>query len=367
MRYVLTMYVAEVQRAERALPDDDQDDMTLWNDDNGDEQQEAPAAPIHKPLAKPDLSFLDFLAPSTIPSPGFDSTETLLSHSGSVPNTPEPNVSLSAPAPQPPILLSAPTPQPVVLLSAPPPQPAVSPSAPPPQPVTTPPPPPAVSLPAAPPRPPSRQPLAAIEAVQLDDIPDLARTAFAAVLDVANEWGSPWVECVTAFLDLERQHAFDLKEYRLPASQRPIQFKQWITAKRASGWIPASVDPITFSTSWLAWWAEIQPPGRVQEGGNILSASADGLLWQKLAKTGPSGIFLVLVGLVWWRRLSGTESIEWTEAVLDVEWALRQVLVVTPSKSATKKWKATPTPANDNAPPPKKRAPIPSRRALGLT
>lgn len=368
--HMLTIHVAEVQRAERILPNGDRDDMSSL-DDAG-----TPAASDDRTLVvdtPPDLSFLDSLKPSSIPEddgagtayfkhtdpPLPYSTTTLLTTQPDTLSTVSPqNIEIPLPHGTTPIAHSVPntsSPQHPI----PPPQRLVSPgvlnqtpSVPLPQ-------------PARPPQPPPRQPAAITEAVVLDDVPQSARTAFAAVLNTADAWGSAWAACVAAFVALESLHGFDLKEYRLPSVLRPIQYKQWITAKRASDWIP-SVDTPTFSTSWLAWWAEIQPPGRIEEGGITLSTTAEGLLWQKLAKTGPSGMFLVLVGLAWWRRLGGAEDVEWLNAVLDVEWALHQVLASSPPAKLIRKRKPD-APVGDSAPPPaKKRAPIPSRRALGL-
>lgn len=372
--YALTIHVAEVQRVERVLADD----ITLFDDANDDELLGSgtsgasandplltTTSDATHPITSFDLSFLDSLAPFSIPDgdgasfakntepPLPSGTTTLTTMETPLPGTT--HLAATQPNGVPPAITPPPQDAEMPLsFPIPPPNRQVSPTVAPSMPE--------MLIPLHAPRPPSRQPTTVTEAVHLDDVPQSARTAFAAVLDTGNEWGSAWAGCVTSFVALERLHSFDLKEYRLPASLRPIEFKQWITAKRASDWVP-SVGAATFGASWLAWWADIQPPGRVEEGKSTLSTAADGLLWQKLAKTGPSGVFLVLVGLAWWRRLIGVECVEWTDAVLDVEWALQQVLASAPPK-LVKKRKGTVV--ADDTPPAKKRVLVPSRRALGL-
>lgn len=65
---------------------------------------------------------------------------------------------------------------------------------------------------------------------------------------------------------------------------------------------------VAFSVQLMVWWASLQP-------SNIVNgAKAD---WTTLRKTGKNGLFLILLGLVWWGH-STIRKVEWDAAVSDI-------------------------------------------------
>jgi hypothetical protein len=71
---------------------------------------------------------------------------------------------------------------------------------------------------------------------------------------------------------------------------------------------------------------DLQPPGRPCDQSGTLLKTTD-IDWSPLSKPGGSGMYLVLVCLVWWRQMSGiaTTTNDWLAAVADVTWVLGQL------------------------------------------
>lgn len=71
---------------------------------------------------------------------------------------------------------------------------------------------------------------------------------------------------------------------------------------------------------------EIQPPGRREEEKFKLARRDVGAIsWKRLDKSGPAGLFLVLLGLNWWKMMIGDADSDWSKAVIDVTWALHEM------------------------------------------
>ena len=94
------------------------------------------------------------------------------------------------------------------------------------------------------------------------------------------------------------------------------------------------VDPNAFSETLKAWWHEMQPDERGEQGQDRPAATIPSASWTPLAKSGRNGFFLVVLSLFWWRhaidkKLDGdarTVSYQHWEKVLDdVLWVLLSI------------------------------------------
>lgn len=165
----------------------------------------------------------------------------------------------------------------------------------------------------------------------LADIPSAVEATYAAVLSSASRWGEKWCKCVVAFVEFERSRNFNTKSYILPTSkERPNHYKQWYSLQRPSSgpdWDALGEgDGAAFGSQWWAWWVDIQPAGRCEEGKFTLARRDVGHVnWKRLSKSGPTGLFLVLLGLVWWKMMIGEADEDWSKAVVDVTWAIHEM------------------------------------------
>lgn len=174
--------------------------------------------------------------------------------------------------------------------------------------------------------------------VHLEDVPEVAKETFGAVFNVASMWGASWAECITAFIRFERGHGFTTRDFRLPASKlRPSQIKTWFGHTRAikgAAWDTfGSGDGIEFGEVWRAWWLDIQPAGRgLDESGRLVQTGV--FDWKRVDKPGTNGLFLILVGLVWWKMRLGinVDVSGWEGAVAEVAWVLDQLAKDVPSQ-----------------------------------
>ncbi|KAG6825080.1 hypothetical protein H0H92_004754 [Tricholoma furcatifolium] len=118
-------------------------------------------------------------------------------------------------------------------------------------------------------------------------------------------WCKDWMECVEALVGFERKNGFPRDGGRLSTDGRPASISAWMRGGRR--WVDVEVDA-GFAGEWTVWW-------------NGLKAEADR---SKLAKAGPNGMVVVVIGLAWWgcqieeegRRYKGEGS--WFQAVREV-------------------------------------------------
>lgn len=161
-------------------------------------------------------------------------------------------------------------------------------------------------------------------------IPEASKMAYEAVLMDVNNWGSTWTSCIRTFFNVEREAGFDLLDRRLPSSRlRPGRMVDWTKKRVVSGphWDTLNTgDADAFGQTWWAWWVDVQPAGRGNQSSDLLlNRPAHGLDWKRLHKTGPNGLFFVVVSLVWWRNMADSEPSSWLDAVNDVGWVLSQM------------------------------------------
>ena len=156
---------------------------------------------------------------------------------------------------------------------------------------------------------------------------------YSAVMDVAHLWGDSWLTCVSAFVEFERANGFTTKETRLPSSRlRPLEIQSWFDTRRKMDgpqWDEklCKGDPEVLGESWWNWWSAIQPSERGADENRVPSKISGNCDWNSIRKPGGSGIFMVLLVLVWWRKRletskNGTVDKRWQDAVDDVTWVL---------------------------------------------
>ncbi|KAF7976895.1 hypothetical protein HWV62_5449 [Athelia sp. TMB] len=88
------------------------------------------------------------------------------------------------------------------------------------------------------------------------------------------------------------------------SQKRAMKGKEWKALSTGSA--------ATFGVLWWAWWTNIKSQDPASD-------------WKHLCKAGPTGIFLVLVGLVWWKMMVGVgEDSSWSTAVLEVRDVLKR-------------------------------------------
>jgi hypothetical protein len=169
--------------------------------------------------------------------------------------------------------------------------------------------------------------------VTSEDIPESSRVRYSGVLDVAHLWGNDWLNCVNTFIEFERATGFTAKETRLPTSPlRPPEIQIWFETRRKMNglqWdeILCKGDSEALGESWWGWWRAIQPSQRGVDENQMPSRASGDCEWSSIRKPGGSGIFMVLLVLVWWRKRldmsgKGADDKRWRDAVDDVTWVL---------------------------------------------
>lgn len=167
----------------------------------------------------------------------------------------------------------------------------------------------------------------------LEDIPAPSKVIYEAVIRDASKWGAVWADCVVAFIEFEKTARFVLQDVRLPSlPSRPSRMGEWFKyGRKLSGqaWDGfCKGDANAFGERWRKWWSDLQPTSRHRDEHGIFLKDTVGVDWDCLRKPGGSGIFLVLVALVWWREMIEAQSLQpsgtknWEDAVKDVVWVL---------------------------------------------
>lgn len=171
-------------------------------------------------------------------------------------------------------------------------------------------------------------------------LPDHCKTAYSYLTETLG-WGSSWEKCIEAAIELERASGFPVsisisyschstlkaiqkKVQTLPLDHRPSALEWWFGRGRKHKLPPLDLDD--FVTQWKAWYQAMQPTAW---GGSQLLRPSDipEDEWTALRVPTRSGFYLILVGLVWWRRkleeaapASSEQLQSWWDAVEDVEW-----------------------------------------------
>jgi hypothetical protein len=170
------------------------------------------------------------------------------------------------------------------------------------------------------------------------DIPESSRVRYSAVLDVVNLWGKGWQDCICTFVKFERAAGFTAKDTHLPTlALRPPEIQTWFEIWRKMDgpqWDNklCQGDFKALRESWWSWWGAIQPSGHRVDENQMPSKGSGNCDWNPICKPGSSGIFMVLLVLVWWRKRldaggKGGDK-RWEDAVDDVTWVLEHLTKV---------------------------------------
>lgn len=101
----------------------------------------------------------------------------------------------------------------------------------------------------------------------------------------------------------------------------------------------------TFPHLFKNWWQTLQPTERGDTGDARPSASIPFESWSRLTCSGRNGLYLVLLGLFWWRHaldqiadgVEGSTHYEaWDSVAIDVLWALSAWTTCCPSPSSSR-------------------------------
>ena len=87
----------------------------------------------------------------------------------------------------------------------------------------------------------------------------------------------------------------------------------------------SSIPVDTFPSHFKEWWRTLQPTERGEMGDERPAALIPHPSWHKLTRSGRNGLYLVLLGLFWWRHT--LEAVEETtaKASADREWELTAI------------------------------------------
>ncbi|KAF9545572.1 hypothetical protein CPC08DRAFT_649322 [Agrocybe pediades] len=137
-----------------------------------------------------------------------------------------------------------------------------------------------------------------------------------------------WVQLVSMWQTFEEKQGHHATSHRLPATKRPESMTKWLSGRKYHA-LPKITKPDAFSTSWLAWWNDLQPQWRRSLDNGLPAPFPECAVNQNPAsmkniKGGPNGLVAVIIGLKWWMPSPGSEFAEtWTKAVLDVTETLK--------------------------------------------
>ena len=113
-----------------------------------------------------------------------------------------------------------------------------------------------------------------------------------------NEWGPSWGALIKAWMDFEVRHEF--KEVaKLGAKNRPECIQEWMRRRRSTSWKPPINGVSAYESSFMSWWASLQPDWRLLADGSIDFSAVEGN-WDKLRRPGLRGLHNVVVGLFYW-------------------------------------------------------------------
>ena len=112
---------------------------------------------------------------------------------------------------------------------------------------------------------------------------------------------------------------------------RPDVVRAWLRGGRKFNAPPVINNLPSYTKSWWAWWAHLQPDSRKESAGNrapIRDALPADENWAQTYVGGPNGMLIVVLTLAWWsQKLGGkTDQKDLIVAVNDVEWVLSAMI-----------------------------------------
>lgn len=132
--------------------------------------------------------------------------------------------------------------------------------------------------------------------------------------------------------------------HNIPIIDRPEDFKIWFRGGRKN-FTPRDLG--TFIASMKKWWSSIQPVDHARDAHGLFKHDLEDINWSRLYRAGRNGMYLVVVGLMWWREgLENDEGLDaWFVMVEDVTWVLVRLV-------ATHQIERSPTPPPSLSPRP---------------
>lgn len=176
---------------------------------------------------------------------------------------------------------------------------------------------------------------------------------------------------IVDWLTLECEDEHHGGTHKLRAAGRPKELSAWTRKPFPISSPPNALDVHTFGEVLRAWWSSIMPKWRQPVGRDwpLLREVPEGEKWSEVRKVGTGGIFVVLVGLLWWRLRCGgslAEKHAYESLLEDVAWALRDIVKDMPTFASRERPECALE--HESAPSLRKsgRESRPSKRALGI-
>jgi hypothetical protein len=142
------------------------------------------------------------------------------------------------------------------------------------------------------------------------------------------DWSVPWCALIKAWADFEVRHEF--KEVaKLGAKNRPNCIQEWQRRRRPANWKPPIIGVSAYESSFMSWWASLQPDWRLSDDGGINFSATEGD-WEGLRRPGLLGLHNAVVGLFFWALEVENENkghAQWLIAVNDCRVVCERLLV----------------------------------------
>ncbi|KAG1903422.1 uncharacterized protein F5891DRAFT_977985 [Suillus fuscotomentosus] len=118
---------------------------------------------------------------------------------------------------------------------------------------------------------------------------------------------------------------FDLSGKSIPLTKCPKDFKIWFHGSRKD-FLPKNFNE--FVSGMVAWWTAIQPDDRECDSQGAHMRETQDADWSRLRKAGRNGMYLIVVGLMWWHNMISNNKTmgEWLAIVEDVSWVLESMV-----------------------------------------
>ncbi|RPD69465.1 hypothetical protein L226DRAFT_444049, partial [Lentinus tigrinus ALCF2SS1-7] len=141
--------------------------------------------------------------------------------------------------------------------------------------------------------------------------------------------GDRWRQLLDAWQRFEIHMGYpEGRQFHLPPALRPDEYSQWMKEGRDYEKLPELNNHVAFALQWRTWWASLQPASRRVDGSHtalLRVVPSEMSEWDVLWRGGPSGLFLVVMGLVWWLYAAYEEDSSLTDihdAIDDVFWVV---------------------------------------------
>ena len=116
----------------------------------------------------------------------------------------------------------------------------------------------------------------------------------------------------------------------LSVSGRPKEYAAWMKYGRKDPLL--SVIPLdTFPDQFKEWWRALQPEERGETGDERPAVSIPHDSWSTLTRSGRNGLYLIVLGLFWWRHALETVADDmarssahrdWESVAIDILWVM---------------------------------------------